>query len=149
MKLNRCPKEVVTDAQSQQNVLNGHKTHGLKQKTTLLSDIYTGKWMPLNIRMNVQRFISRCNRFPLYTSPYVEHCRQITATVLFYHNVNKTCPLISSNIVIRGPGWTCYSTNICRAMHHLRPCHSLYESHNSLLYHLQMSITIFPPDIYQ
>lgn len=148
MKLNCCQKEVVTDAQSQQMYSMDIK-HGLKQTKTLLFDIYTGKLMHLNIQVIVQRFISRCNRFPLYTSPYVQHCRQITATVLFYHNVNKTCPLISSNIVIRGPGWTCYSTNICRAMHHLCPCHSLNESHNSLLYHLQMSITIFPPDIYQ
>lgn len=75
--------------------------------------------------------MSHCDHFPLYTSPYVQHCRRITAMVLFYHNVNKTCPLISSNIIIRGPGWRCYSTNICKAMHHLCPCHSLYESHNT------------------
>lgn len=61
-------------------------------------------------------------------SPHVQHCRQIAAIVLLYHNVNKTCPLISPNIVIRGPGWRCYSTNICEAMHHLCPHHSPYES---------------------
>lgn len=56
------------------------------------------------------------------------YCRRTAAIVLLCHNVNKTCPLISSNVVIRGPGWRCYSTNICKAMHHLRPCRSLYEA---------------------
>lgn len=72
------------------------------------------------------------NLFLLYTSPYVSALyRKITAIVLLYHNVNKTCLWISSDIIIRGPARRCYSTNICKAMHHLRPCHSLYESHNA------------------
>lgn len=95
------------------------------QVTLVFIGIYTAI-----LRINVHRFISPWNHCPLCTWPYVQHCRQITAIVLLYHNVNKTCPLISSNIIIRGPGWRCYSTNICKAMHHLRCCLGLCDSHN-------------------
>lgn len=102
----KCRKEAVTDI---------HKTH---RKIELL----------LFLTFILGNYQDGCSdiHFTLHTSPYVRPRRQITAIVLLYHNVNKTCPLISSNIVIRGPGWRCYSTNICKAMHHLR----LYESHN-------------------
>lgn len=87
--------------------------------------------MHVNVRMSVQRFISHSNHLPPHTSSHTRCCRQIATIVLLYHNVNKTCPLISSNVVIRGPGWRCYSTNICKAMHHLRRCLNLHESHNT------------------
>lgn len=102
LKLTCCPKQLVTT-----NILNECKEHAPKE--TLPFD--TGKW----IRDLFHAVITS----PLYTSAYVHHCRHITASVLFYHNVNKSHPLISSNIVIRGPAWTCYSTNICGAMHHV------------------------------
>lgn len=73
-------------------------------------------------------FTNGCNDPPVLLAICLPY-RPITHIVLVYHNVNKTCLLISSNMVIRGPGWRCYSTNICEAMHHLRPRHSPLKPH--------------------
>lgn len=91
------------------NILNERREHAPKEM------------LPFDTGKLIRDLFHAVITSPLYTSAYVHHSRHITASVLFYHNVNKSHPLISSNIVIRGPAWTCYSTNICRAMHHLCP----------------------------
>lgn len=64
-----------------------HKTRSDTEGDTMF---WREKWMPLNRGTNVEPFVPLPYNPPPSVHPeHVQPCRQITATVVFCHNVNK------------------------------------------------------------